>query len=81
MKFESMKSVPMNREEFERNFNILKESMIQGTFHIASNLSRSIQGITNVRLLPNGRIDFNTVDENARLMANMTANMERYNDG
>jgi len=78
MKFESMKSVPMNREEFERNFNILKESMIQGTFQLPNQLSRSIQGITNVRLLPNGRIDFTTVDENARLMANMTANMEHF---
>ncbi|HOH98387.1 MAG TPA: hypothetical protein PL188_08810 [Candidatus Cloacimonadota bacterium] len=76
MKIENMKSVPKNREEFERNFNILEESSRQGTFHIANHLSRSIQGITNVRLLPNGRIDFNTVDENARLMANMTANME-----
>jgi hypothetical protein len=80
MKFESMKSVPMNREEFERNFNILKESMIQGTFHIASHLSRSIQGITNVRLLPNGRIDFTTVDETARSMANMISNMEHFTD-
>ena len=76
MKIENMKSVPKNREEFERNFNILEESSRQGTFHIANHLSRSIQGITNVRLLPNGRIDFNTVDENARLMANMTTNME-----
>lgn len=78
MKFESMRSIPKNREEFERNINILKESMIQGNFHIANHLSRSIQGITNVRLLPNGRIDFTTVDENARLMANMAANMELY---
>lgn len=80
MKIKSMRSIPNNREEFERNFNILRESMIQGTFHIANHLSRSIQGITNVRLLPNGRIDFNTVDENARLMANMTADMEHNTD-
>jgi len=80
MKIKSMRSIPKNREEFERNFNILRESMIQGTFHIANHLSRSIQGITNVRFLPNGRIDFNTVDENARLMANMTADMEHNTD-
>ena len=76
MKIENMKSVPKNREEFERNFNILEESSRQGTFHIADHLSRSIQGLTNVRFLPNGRIDFTTVDETARSMANMISNME-----
>ena len=76
MKIKNMKSVPKNREEFERNINILKESMIQGTFDIPKHLSRSIQRITNVRLLPNGRIDFTTVDETARSMANMISNME-----
>lgn len=34
-------------------------------------LSRSLDGLTRVRYLPNGRIDFLSVDESARLLANM----------
>jgi len=80
MKFESMKSVPKNREEFERNFNIFKESNIKVPINRENHFSRLIKGITYVRLLPNGRIDFATVDESARLMANMAANMEHFKD-
>lgn len=34
-------------------------------------LTRSIAGIARVRFLPNGRTDFLSVDESARLQANM----------
>lgn len=80
MKIENMKSVPKNREEFERNFNILEESNLQGNVNIANHLTREIQGITNVRLLPNGRIDFTTVNETARSIANMISNMEHFKE-
>lgn len=67
-----MKSMntPRTRAEFERNFNLLHRQIADGKFHIAQGLSRTIDGIARVRFLPNGRIDFLSVDESARLQAN-----------
>jgi len=68
-----MKSMntPRNRAEFERNFHLLHRQIVDGRFHIAQGLLRSLDGIARVRFLPNGRIDFLSVDESARLQANM----------
>jgi hypothetical protein len=35
-----------------------------------------LEGLARVRYLPNGRIDFLSVDESARLQANMTAQFD-----
>jgi hypothetical protein len=64
---------PSTRAEFERNFHILREQMRQGRYHIARGISL---GIEKVRYLPNGRIDFLSVDESARLQANTAAQFQ-----
>lgn len=62
---------PRTRAEFERNFHLLQHQLKEGKYHIAHGLERSIDGLARVRFLPNGRIDFLSVDESARLQANM----------
>jgi len=62
---------PRTRAEFERNFQLLAQQIKDGKFFVQEGLSRSIAGITRVRFLPNGRTDFLSVDESARLQANM----------
>lgn len=64
-------NTPSTRPEFERNFNLLHRQIKDGKFFVQEGLARSIAGITRVRFLPNGRIDFLSVDESARLQANM----------
>lgn len=64
-------NTPSSRAKFERNLHLLAETMRQGKFRIASGLSRAIDGIRRVRVLPNRRIDLLTVDESTRLTANM----------
>jgi hypothetical protein len=70
-------NTPRTRAEFERNFNLLHRQIKDGRFHIAQGLLRSLDGLTRVRFLPNGRIDFLSVDETARLQANM---MNQFSD-
>jgi hypothetical protein len=65
---------PVTRAEFERRFNILKESLINGKFNITSNCSQMADSIVKIRELPNKRIDLLTIDESARLTANMMVN-------
>jgi len=59
---------PMTRAEFEHRFHLLGEQIRKGKFFIARGLT---VGIDKVRVLPNGRIDFLSVNESARLQANM----------
>jgi len=59
---------PTTRAEFERRFHLLREQISKGKFFIARGLT---VGIDKVRFLPNGRIDFLSVNESARLNANM----------
>lgn len=66
---ESM-STPATREEFERRMNLLREQMRQGKMHFSAHLTRTIDGLMRVRMLPNGRIDLLSIDESARLQAN-----------
>ncbi len=72
-----MKSMntPRTRAEFERNFHLLHGQIKDGKFHIAHGLSGSLEGLARVRFLPNGRIDFLSVDESARCLANSTAHL------
>jgi len=70
-------NTPRTRAEFERNFQLLHRQIADGKFHVAQGLSRTIDGIARVRYLPNGRIDFLSVDESARLQANM---MNQFNE-
>jgi len=63
-------NTPRNREEFERNFALLYRQMAEGRFQFP--IDYPMDSMLRVRYLPNGRIDFLSVDEMARLNANTT---------
>lgn len=66
------------RENFERNFHILQERMKADSITLSANIIRTTEGIQKVRKLPNGRIDFLSVDEMARCLVNTMGNFENY---
>lgn len=72
-----MKSMvtPKTRQEFERNFHLAAEQLRNGKIVFASGM-KSVDSLRKVRMLPNRRIDFLSVDEMARLHVNMTANFQ-----
>jgi len=75
MSYNRMNSIPQNRREFERNFHILKEAMMNGEMTFSHKVEKSVKnGILKVRYLENGRCNFLTVNESARLLANTVAN-------
>jgi len=67
---------PQTRAEFERRFFLFRESLRHGKVHFNRGLERTIDGILRVRNLPNGRIDFLSVDESARLQVNMMSQFQ-----
>ncbi|MBE0369667.1 AVAST type 1 anti-phage system protein Avs1c [Pseudoalteromonas aurantia] len=71
---------PRNRLEFERNFNLLKEQGYQGKMHFMQGTSHVIDSLNKVKMLPNGRIDLLTINESARLQANMMNNFPNMID-
>jgi hypothetical protein len=71
-----MSTIPATREEFERNLFLMAERIRSGKLFIHRGLHHSIRGIQRVRKLPNRRVDLLSVDEMARLQANMIANMQ-----
>lgn len=59
----------MTRAEFELRFHHLREAFRSDRMRgIPPNMAESL---LRLRLLPNGRLDFLSVDETARLQANM----------
>lgn len=71
MNTESMQT-PTTRAEFERNFHLLQEQIRQEKFKSFVSLT----GLAKVRFLPNGRIDLLSINEQARLNANMMAHFD-----
>ncbi len=65
----SMKT-PQTRAEFEHGFHLLSRQIKDEKFHLAQGLTHALDGLARVRFLPNGRIDFLSVNESARLLAN-----------
>jgi hypothetical protein len=63
-------NTPRTRGEFERNFALLHQQLAEGRFRFP--IDYPMDSILRVRYLPNGRIDFLSVDEMARLNANTT---------
>ncbi|WP_433863825.1 hypothetical protein [Sphingobacterium thalpophilum] len=65
---------PESRQEFEHNLNLLVEeglSMDRAPDEILKSfLIFTFPSLKKVKYLPNGRINFNTVDEDLRLNAN-----------
>lgn len=59
---------PKTRAEFELRFHHLREAVKNGRLSIPPGMGDSL---LSLRLLPNRRLDFLSVDEMARLQANM----------
>jgi len=70
-----MMEIPNTRAEFEYRFHLLRDMMEKDMFRV--NQGISLEGLRKIRYLPNGRIDFLSVDEQARLTANMMIKMRR----
>jgi hypothetical protein len=67
--------IPMTRSEFEHRFYLLENIIKNGKMRIARDIS--VESLLKVRRLPNGRLDFLSVDETARLKANMMLKMSK----
>lgn len=74
-KFTNM-DTPSTRADFEERLNVLREHMRLGKLKFAAGL-HAPESMMKVRHLPNGRIDMLSIDESARLEANMIYNMAR----
>ena len=61
---------PMTRGEFEERINLTFEQINIGKLH-----PNGLDGLLEVRHLPNGRIDMLSVNEMVRLNANMSHHM------
>lgn len=66
--------VPLTRTEFEERMAYSAEQIRLGKMHFGGDL-RSPESLLKVRRLPNGRIDLLSIDESARLHANMSYQM------
>lgn len=68
---------PKTRKEFERRFNILFEGIENDRHHIC--VPAIFESLQKIRKLPNNRIDFLSVNETARLQANMMVQFDDMN--
>ena len=65
---------PSTRAEFEERMNYAREELKNGKMLFAEGV-RAPDSLLNVRYLPNRRIDLLSIDELARLNANMVYRM------
>ncbi|UXH80099.1 AVAST type 1 anti-phage system protein Avs1c [Roseateles amylovorans] len=65
---------PLTRAQFEERLNYARELLKNGLMHFSKGL-RGPESLANVRYLPNRRIDLLSIDEMARLNANMAYQM------
>ena len=54
------------RKDFEKGSHLLKEYIESGRFRIAHHLEQEFDSLSRVRILPNGRLNLDTVDELVR---------------
>lgn len=66
---------PQNRKEFERHINMLYKGLEQRRHNIPND-KRLINSLLNTRKTPNNRMNFLTINETVRLMANSRATFE-----
>lgn len=71
---------PATRAEFEERMYYAREQLISGRMQLTKGL-RGPDSLLNVRYLPNCRIDLLSIDEMARLNANMTYQMRNMSFG
>lgn len=69
---------PKTREEFELRFHLLREAFRSDKMRIPPSMGESF---LRLRHLPNGRLDFLSVDEMARLQANMMLQLADFKPG
>ena len=68
---------PNTREEFENRLFRLYYSIVNNKMHFMDGISSvAIEDLVHMRSMPNGRMDLLTVDESARLNANMMVQMD-----
>ena len=68
---------PNTREEFEKRLFRLPYSIVNNKMHFMDGISSvAIEDLVHMRSMPNGRMDLLTVDESARLNANMMVQMD-----
>jgi len=65
-----------SRYEFEQKLNMLAEKIISRRISFAQHTRKTMDSLTKVRKLPNGRIDLNTVDEMVRVTANSISHFD-----
>jgi hypothetical protein len=70
---------PKTRAEFELRFHHLREAIKSGK--MANVPSDMVESLNSLRLLPNGRLDFLSVDEMARSHANTIFVMIQHIEG
>lgn len=68
-------NTPESREDFERRVHVLREQLRLGKMQFSDRVKRGTDQLLRIRLLPNGRVDLLSIDESARLMANMSYGM------
>jgi hypothetical protein len=66
---------PQNRKEFERHINMLYEGLEKGTHNIPND-KKLINSLLSTRKTPNKRMNFLTINETVRLMANSRATFD-----
>lgn len=67
-------NIPLTRSEFEHRLHLLENHSKTGRLRLMEGVSG--ESLLKVRQLPNGRIDFLSVDEIARVQANMMEYMK-----
>lgn len=68
---------PETRVDFEERMGVLAELCRTGRMRFVEGVGGQ-ESLTRVRYLPNGRVDLLSIDESARLQANMAHQMPRF---
>ena len=72
--------MPSSRREFEHNMHLFSEKLEREQIQIAETNVRTIKGIMRARYAPNRRVNLHTIDEMARLTANMMSSVMQHKD-
>lgn len=71
----SSMNIPNTRKEFEYRMSLLEVAIREGKMIFSSQCMGAVDSLQKVRKMGNGRLDLLTVDEAARLQANMMVNV------
>ncbi len=68
---------PVTRADFEERMGVLAELCRTDRMRFCKGVG-GVESLTRVRYLPNGRVDLLSIDESARLQANMVHQMPKF---